>query len=61
MTTIVERASAYEPLLITIAQPRPVPIQASDRSEAIELATEAFSSGQATRIGLAQLDGKDMQ
>jgi type IV secretion system protein VirB1 len=61
LTTIVERASAYEPLLITIAQPRPVPIQASDRSEAIELATEAFSSGQATRIGLAQLDGKDMQ
>ncbi|MCP3468131.1 type IV secretion protein [Bradyrhizobium sp. CCGUVB23] len=61
MTTIVERASAFEPLLITIVHPRPVPIQASDRNEAIELATEAMSSGQATRTGLAQLDARDMQ
>lgn len=61
LTTIVERASAFEPLLITIAQPKPVPIQASDRSEAIELATEAISSGQATRTGLGQLDARDMR
>ena len=61
LTTIVERASAFEPLLITIAQPKPIPIQASDRSEAIELATEALSSGQATRTGLAQLDARDMR
>ncbi|WP_245284118.1 type IV secretion protein [Bradyrhizobium sp. Cp5.3] len=61
MTTIVDRASAFEPLLITIAQPKPVPIQASDRSEAIELATGAMSSGQGIRTGLAQLDAKNMR
>ena len=61
LTAIVKQTSAFEPLLITIAQPKPVPIQASDRSEAIELATEALSSRQATRTGLAQLDAKDMR
>ena len=61
LTAIVRQTSAFEPLLITVAQPRPVPIQASDRSEAIELASVALSSGQATRTGLAQLDAKDMR
>ncbi|WP_050631523.1 type IV secretion protein [Bradyrhizobium viridifuturi] len=61
LTAIVKQASAFEPLLITIAQRKRVPIQASDRSEAIELATEALSSGQATRTGLAQLDARDMR
>lgn len=61
LTAIVKQASAFEPLLITIAQRKPVPIQASDRSEAIELASEALSSGQATRTGLDQLDAKDMR
>ncbi|MGL9623042.1 type IV secretion protein [Bradyrhizobium sp. U531] len=61
LTAIVKKASAFEPLLITIAQPKPLPIQASDRGEAIELATEAMSSGRATRTGLAQLDVKDMR
>jgi type IV secretion system protein VirB1 len=61
LTAIVKQTSAFEPLLITIAQPKPIPIQASDRSEAIGLATESMANGQATRTGLAQLDAKDMR
>jgi type IV secretion system protein VirB1 len=61
LTAIVKQTSAFEPLLITIEQPKPIPIQASDRREAIELATEAISTGQTTRTGLAQLDAKDMR
>ncbi|MCJ9730903.1 type IV secretion protein [Bradyrhizobium sp. PRIMUS42] len=61
LTAIVRQASSFEPLLITIQARRPVPIQASDRDEAIELATEAIATGQPVRTGLAQLDAADMK
>ena len=59
LTAIVRQASAFEPLLITIEGRKPVPIQASDRDEAIQLATEAIATGQPVRTGLAQLDAEE--
>jgi type IV secretion system protein VirB1 len=59
LTAIVRHASSFEPLLITIEGRKPVPIQASDRDEAIQLATEAIATGQQVRIGLAQLDAAE--
>lgn len=56
LTAIVRQASAFEPLLITIQGRKPIPIQASDRDEAIQLTTEAIATGQQVRTGLAQLD-----
>ena len=56
LTAIVRQASSFEPLLITIEGRKPIPIQATDRDEAIQLATEAIASGQQIRTGLAQLD-----
>ena len=59
LTAIVRQASSFEPLLITILGRRPIPIQASDRDEAIQLATEAITAGQSVRTGLAQLDAEE--
>lgn len=59
LTAIVRQASSFEPLLITIDGRKPIPIQASNRDEAIQLATEAIASGQQVRTGLAQLDAKE--
>ena len=59
LTAIVRQASSFEPLLITIEGRKPVPIQASGRDEAIQLATEAIASGQQVRTGLAQLDAEE--
>ncbi|MEY9120477.1 type IV secretion protein [Bradyrhizobium yuanmingense] len=59
LTAIVRQASSFEPLLITIYGRKPIPIQATDRDEAIQLATEAIASGQQVRTGLAQLDAED--
>ena len=59
LTAIVRQASSFEPLLITIQGRRPIPIQASDRDEAIQLATEAITAGQSVRTGLAQLDAEE--
>ena len=56
LTAIVRQASSFEPLLITIEGRKPVPIQASDRDEAIQLTAEALATGQQVRTGLAQLD-----
>lgn len=56
LTAVVQKASSFEPLLITIDGSKPIQIQATDRNEAIELATEAIASGQPVRSGLAQLD-----
>lgn len=56
LTAIVRQASSFEPLLITIEGRKPIPIQAIDRDEAIQLATEAITSGRQVRTGLAQLD-----
>jgi type IV secretion system protein VirB1 len=59
LTAIVRQASSFEPLLITIEGRKPIPIQATNRDEAIQLATEAIASGQQVRTGLAQLDAKE--
>ncbi|WP_027582187.1 hypothetical protein [Bradyrhizobium sp. Ai1a-2] len=59
LTAIVRQASSFEPLLITVQARNPVPIQASDRDEAIQLATEAIATGQPVRTGLAQLDAEE--
>jgi|GEM_PF-1557163 len=59
LTAIVRQASSFEPLLITIQGRKPIPIQASDRDEAIQLATEAITAGQSVRTGLAQLDAEE--
>lgn len=59
LTAIVRQASSFEPLLITIEGRKPIPIQATDRDEAIQLATEAIAAGQQVRTGLAQLDGEE--
>lgn len=59
LTAIVRQASSFEPLLITVQARKPVPIQASDRDEAIQLATETIAAGQSVRTGLAQLDAEE--
>jgi hypothetical protein len=59
LTAIVRQASSFEPLLITVQGRKPIPIQASDRDEAIQLATEAIATGQQVRTGLAQLDAEE--
>ena len=59
LTAIVRQASSFEPLLITIEGRKPIPIQATNRDEAIQLATEAITAGQQVRTGLAQLDAKE--
>ncbi|WP_338835201.1 type IV secretion protein [Bradyrhizobium septentrionale] len=61
LTAIVRQASLFEPLLITIQGRRPIPIQASDRDEAIQLTTEAITAGQSVRTGLAQLDADEIK
>lgn len=60
LTAIVRQASSFEPLLITIDGRKPIPIQATDRDEAIQLVTEATAAGRPVRTGLAQLDAEDM-
>lgn len=61
LAAIVRQASSFEPLLITIQGRKAIPIQATDRDEAIQLVAEATATGQAVRTGLAQLDAKDMK
>ena len=59
LTAIVRQASSFEPLLITVEGRKPIPIQPTDREEAIQLATEAIAGGQHVRTGLAQLDAEE--
>ncbi|TYL88721.1 lytic transglycosylase domain-containing protein [Bradyrhizobium rifense] len=59
LTAIVRQASSFEPLLITIQGRKSIPIQATDRDEAIQLATEAIATGQQVRTGLGQLDAEE--
>ena len=61
LTAIVRQASSFEPLLITIDGRKPIPIQATDRDEAIQLVTEATATGRPVRTGLAQLDAGNMK
>ncbi|MCK1326750.1 type IV secretion protein (plasmid) [Bradyrhizobium sp. 155] len=61
LTSIVRQASSFEPLLITIQGRKPIPIQANDRDEAIQLATEAIATRQPVWTGLAQLDAEDLK
>lgn len=59
LTAIVRQVSSFEPLLITLQGRKPIPIQATDRDEAIQLTTEALAAGQQVRTGLAQLDAEE--
>jgi type IV secretion system protein VirB1 len=61
LAAIVRQASSFEPLLITVQARKPIPIQATDRNEAVQLATEAIASGQPVRSGLAQLDAAELK
>lgn len=61
LAAIVRHASSFEPLLITILGRKAIPIQATDRDEAIQLVAEATATGQPVRTGLAQLDAEDMK
>ena len=61
VAAIMRQASASELLLVTIAGKRPIRILADSKPEAIALASEAIVSGQAVRIGMAQLDPEDLK
>lgn len=61
LTTIVQQASSFEPFLITLGERRPIRLQATDRNEAIQLATEAAATGKPVRIGLGQLNREEMK
>lgn len=61
LTAIVQQASSFEPLLITLGERKPIRLQATDRNEAIQLATEAAATGKPLRIGLGQLDREEMK
>ena len=61
LTAIVQQASSFEPFLITLGERTPIRLQATDRNEAIQLATEAAATGKPVRIGLGQLDREEMK
>lgn len=61
VAAIMRQASAFEPLLVTIAGKRPIRILADSKPEAIALTSEAAAAGQSVRIGLAQLDAADLK
>lgn len=61
VAAIMREASAFEPLLVTIAGKRPIRVLADSKPEAIALASEAIVSGQAVRIGMAQLGPEDFK
>lgn len=61
LTAIVRQASSFEPLLISLGERKPIRLQATDRNEAIQLATEAAATGKPVRIGLGQLDREEMK
>ena len=61
LTAIVQQASSFEPFLITLGERKPIRLQATDRNEAIQLATEAAATGKPVRIGLGQLDREELK
>lgn len=61
LTAIVQQASSFEPFLITLGERKPIRLQATDRNEAIQLATEAAATGKPVRIGLGQLNREEMK
>src|ERR1700694_4695802 len=61
LTAIVQQASSFEPFLIPLGERKPIRLQATDRNEAIQLATEAAATGKSVRIGLGQLDREEMK
>ncbi len=61
LTAIVQQASSFEPFLITIDGRKLLQIQATDRNEAIQLATEAAATGKRVRMGLGQLGSEEMK
>ena len=50
VAAIMREASAFEPLLVTIAGKRPIRVLADSKPEAIALASEAVVAGQTVRI-----------
>lgn len=60
LATIVREASGFEPLAIRADGDRPVVIQGTSRADAIELATEFVVAGYRVRVGLAQIDTRDL-
>lgn len=63
LSAIVRQASGYEPLALQFdgAPGGTVKLQASDRSEAIQLASELVVAGHRVRVGLAGLDTRDIE
>jgi type IV secretion system protein VirB1 len=61
VAAIMREASAFEPLLVTIAGKRPIRVLADSKPEAIALASEAVVAGQTVRIGMAQLGPEDLK
>ena len=60
LAAIVREVSGFEPLAIRADGDRPVAIQGTSRSDAIELATEFVVAGYRVRVGLAQIDTGDL-
>lgn len=63
LSAIVRQASGYEPLALQFdgAPGGTVKLQASDRPEAIQLASELVIAGHRVRVGLAGLDTRDVE
>ena len=60
LAAIVREASGFEPLAIRADGDRPVALQGTSRADAIELATEFVIAGYRVRVGLAQIDTRDL-
>ena len=60
LAAIVRQASEFEPLVIRTETTNPVVIQATSKAEAVQLATELVIAGHRVRIGLAQIDTRDL-
>ena len=61
LTAIVREASGFEPFVIGTIDRKSVSIQVDTKSEAIKLASELMIGGQRVRIGLAQIDSRDLK
>lgn len=61
LTAIVRQASGFEPLVIGTDGRKPLTVQATSKPEAIEIATELAMGGERVRVGLAQIDARDLK
>ncbi len=60
LAAIVRRASDFEPLAIRTVTTNSVAIQATSTAEAVQLTSELVIAGHQVRIGLAQIDTRDL-